>query len=64
MKKSSANRQHLLLLEDDPNLGQVLRDHLVANGFDVTLKVNGEEGLAEAKRMRFALCLVDVMMPK
>ncbi len=57
-------RQHILLLEDDPNLGLVLQDHLVANGFDVTLRVNGEEGLTEAKRRRFALCLVDVMMPK
>jgi DNA-binding response OmpR family regulator len=52
------------LLEDDPNLGLVLRDHLESNGFDVRLKVNGEEGLAETKRKRFDLCLVDVMMPK
>ncbi|HTP13370.1 MAG TPA: response regulator transcription factor [Bacteroidota bacterium] len=57
-------RQHILLLEDDPNLGLVVQDHLVANGFDVTLNVNGEEGLTEAKRKRFDLCLVDVMMPK
>ena len=53
-----------MLLEDDPNLGLVLQDHLASNGFAVTLKVNGEEGLAETKRKRFALCLVDVMMPK
>jgi two-component system, OmpR family, response regulator VicR len=58
------SRQHILLLEDDPNLGMVLQDHLASNGFVVTLKVNGEEGLAETKRKRFALCLVDVMMPK
>ncbi len=57
-------RQYILLLEDDPNLGLVLKDHLEANGFEVMLKVNGEEGLNEAKRKRFALCLVDVMMPK
>jgi DNA-binding response OmpR family regulator len=52
------------LLEDDPNLGLVLQDHLVSSGFSVTLKVNGEEGLSETKRKRFDLCLVDVMMPK
>jgi DNA-binding response OmpR family regulator len=52
------------LLEDDPNLGLVLQDHLASNGFGVTLKVNGDEGLAETKRKRFDLCLVDVMMPK
>ncbi len=61
---TKSTRQHILLLEDDPNLGMVLQDHLEANGFDVTLKINGEEGLAEARRRQFALCLVDVMMPK
>ncbi len=61
---TKTSRQHILLLEDDPNLGLVLQDHLASNGFAVTLKVNGEEGLAETKRKRFALCLVDVMMPK
>ncbi|HEY6952140.1 MAG TPA: response regulator transcription factor [Bacteroidota bacterium] len=61
---TKTRRQHILLLEDDPNLGMVVQDHLEANGFSVTLKLNGEDGLAEAKRKRFDLCLADVMMPK
>jgi two-component system response regulator VicR len=64
MSVARTSKQHILLLEDDPNLGMVLEDHLESNGFAVSLKPNGEEGLAEAKRKRFDLCLVDVMMPK
>lgn len=54
----------ILLLEDDPNLGFVLQEQLESSGFRVTLRTNGEEGLAAAKKGSFDLCLVDVMMPK
>jgi two-component system response regulator VicR len=57
-------KQHILLLEDDPNLGFVLQEHLELSGFAVTLKTNGEEGLTAVQQRRFDLCLVDVMMPK
>lgn len=57
-------KQQILLLEDDPNLGFVLQEHLESNGFAVMLKKNGEEGLSAARQRRFDLCLVDVMMPK
>jgi DNA-binding response OmpR family regulator len=54
----------ILLLEDDANLGFVIREHLEAHGFAVTLKTNGVDGLAETQKSRFDLLLVDVMMPK
>lgn len=54
----------ILLLEDDPNLGFVIREHLEAHGFAVTLVTNGVDGLAEAGRASHDLMLVDVMMPK
>ncbi len=54
----------LLLLEDDPNLGTIIRDHLTLNGFDVVLHTNGEDGLAAYRQSNFDLCLVDIMMPK
>jgi DNA-binding response OmpR family regulator len=57
--------QHaVLLLEDDPNLGVILQEHLELNGFAVTLCVNGEDGLAAYRRSTYDLCLVDVMMPR
>jgi two-component system response regulator VicR len=54
----------VLLLEDDPNLGLILKEHLDLNGFQVLLCGNGEEGLRIWQRGKFDLCLVDIMMPK
>lgn len=60
MKASRA----ILLLEDDPNLGFVLKEHLESHGFGVDLRTNGVEGSAAVAKRRFDLCLIDVMMPK
>jgi len=60
---SDASR-HVLLLEDDANLGLVLQEHLKLNGYDVTLCTNGEDGSRALADGRFDLCLVDVMMPR
>ncbi len=54
----------ILLLEDDPNLGAIIQEHLQMNGFMVTLCTNGDDGLIAYRRDGFDLCLVDVMMPK
>ena len=54
----------LLLVEDDPNLGQILNEYLSLKGYETTLCCDGEEGLKTFKRGRFDLCLFDVMLPK
>lgn len=54
----------LLVVEDDPNLGQILREYLEIKGFDTTLCVDGVEGLASFKGNNYDLCILDVMMPK
>jgi DNA-binding response OmpR family regulator len=54
----------VLLVEDDPNLGLIVQEHLQLNGFDVELCQNGETALVAFGRGRFALCLIDVMMPR
>ena len=38
-------RRKILLLEDDTSLGMVLQEHLQMQGFDVTLCVDGQQGL-------------------
>ncbi|WP_370449484.1 response regulator transcription factor [Apibacter sp. HY039] len=54
----------LLLVEDDPSFGAVLKDYLSLNDYDVTLAVDGEDGLKKFKAESFDICLTDVMMPK
>jgi len=53
----------ILLVEDDPNFGAILKDYLVMNDFDVTLAKNGMEGFEKFKKDTFDLCILDVMMP-
>ncbi len=54
----------ILVLEDDVNLGVLLKEHLQMQDYDVTLRTNGEEGLKTYCGDLFDLCLVDVMMPQ
>ena len=53
----------ILLVEDDPNFGSILKDYLNLNDFDVTLAKNGMEGFEKFKKDTFDLCILDVMMP-
>lgn len=60
----SERNTHILLAEDDPNLGILLSDYLQASGFQVTLCKDGEQALSAFGSQSFDLCLFDVMMPK
>ncbi|UNY98222.1 response regulator transcription factor [Zhouia spongiae] len=53
----------ILLVEDDPNFGTVLKDYLSMNDFDVVLAKNGMEGYEKFRKDNFDLCILDVMMP-
>ncbi len=53
----------VLLAEDDPNFGVVLKDYLELHDFKVTLARDGVEALREFKGSDPALCILDVMMP-
>lgn len=58
------DRASVLLLEDDPNLGFVLREFLEHKDFNVTLKEDGEQGLKAFNHKPYDICVVDIMMPK
>ena len=54
----------LLIVEDDPNLGEILTEYLGLKGYDTTLSRDGEEGEETYKNGSFDLCILDLMMPK
>jgi DNA-binding response OmpR family regulator len=54
----------LLIVEDDPNLGEILSEYLGLKGFETTLSRDGEEGEKTYKNGDFDLCILDLMMPK
>jgi DNA-binding response OmpR family regulator len=57
-------KQRLLIVEDDTNLGQILKEYLEIKGYDAVLNRDGVEGLATFKNELFDCCILDVMMPK
>ena len=58
------NKDSLLIVEDDQNLGQILKEYLEIKGFSTRLARDGEEGLQEFNEHDFDLCILDIMMPK
>lgn len=60
----SKEKLHILLAEDDLNLGILLVDYLETEGFGVKLCKDGEVALKAFQAGEFDLCLLDVMMPK
>ncbi|MFZ4522833.1 MAG: response regulator transcription factor [Bacteroidales bacterium] len=54
----------ILLVEDDPNFGSIMKSYLELNDFEVVLKPDGRQGLATFKAEPFNICILDVMMPE
>jgi two-component system OmpR family response regulator len=59
MKKKT----RVLLCEDDPNLGTLLKEYLIAKGFETDLATDGVEGLKAFRRSTYDFVILDVMMP-
>lgn len=53
----------VLLLEDDNLLSDLLNDHLLDKGFDVTLCLNGQDALEYLIDEKFDLALLDINTP-
>jgi DNA-binding response OmpR family regulator len=58
------SKSRILIVEDDINLGYILKEYIALHGFSVTWAKNGEEGLHHASREDFHLMIVDVVMPR
>ncbi|MCY7353430.1 MAG: response regulator transcription factor [Cytophagaceae bacterium] len=54
---------HILLVEDDPALGFVVRDSLEHEGYTVDLQPDGRLAWAAFETKTYDLCLLDVMLP-
>ncbi|MCH1452897.1 MAG: response regulator transcription factor [Flavobacteriaceae bacterium] len=58
-----AEQKKILIVEDDFNFGNILRDYLILNDYNVVLAKNGIEGMEKFEKENFDLCILDVMMP-
>lgn len=56
--------EKILLVEDDKNLGFVVKDNLESHGYAVDLALNGMEGWRMFSQNTYSLALLDVMLPE
>ncbi len=57
-------KEHILIIEDEKAIQDVLYDLLTDAGYEVSLASDGLEGLSFFQSQSFALILLDIMMPK
>jgi DNA-binding response OmpR family regulator len=57
-------RVSILLAEDDPNLGQLLKNYLTVKEYGTSLVNDGAQALKLFRKDKFNICLLDVMMPE
>ena len=56
-------KRNLLFVEDDLNLGFVIKDNLEQSGYTVDWATNGQEGLKKALNKSYDIAVLDVMLP-
>jgi two-component system alkaline phosphatase synthesis response regulator PhoP len=61
---SNANKQKILIVDDEPDILELIEYNLKKEGYQVFLARNGQEAVAEAKRSLPDLIVLDIMMPK
>ncbi len=64
MQEVMGQKIKILLVEDDPNFGSIMKSYLELNDFEVTLRADGKQGLAAFQSEPFHICILDVMMPE
>jgi len=55
--------KHILVVEDQPDGRQIIRDMLAGTDYEITEAENGEEALAAIAKQRPDLILMDIQLP-
>ncbi len=54
----------ILLVEDDVNLGYILKEYLELHHFHIVLEKDGESAIKAFRTLPIDVCILDVMLPK
>ena len=57
------DRQTVMVVDDDPNIAQLVKLYLEKEGFDVTVQSRGDDAVAAFRKKAPDLMLLDVMLP-
>jgi DNA-binding response OmpR family regulator len=55
--------EKILVIDDEFELGEIVRDYLEEEGYKVYIAMDGEEGLKYFKRVEPQLIILDIMLP-
>ena len=58
-----ADKAKILIIDDDRELGEMLREFLAPDHFDLEARLSGEEGIAAVKGGNYELLILDIMLP-
>ena len=53
----------ILIIEDEKEIAELEKDYLEINGFEVAIESKGDSGLLRAKKEKFDLIVLDLMLP-
>lgn len=60
----STTKQKILIVDDEPDILELIEYNLQKEGYQVSLANNGHEGITMAKKVLPDLIILDIMMPK
>ena len=60
----STAKQKILIVDDEPDILELIEYNLKKEGYQVYLASNGSDGVAMAKKVHPDLIILDIMMPK
>ena len=63
MTPDMTDNASILIIDDDRELGDMLREFLAPDHFDVTTCLSGEDGLQALQENDFNLVILDIMLP-
>ncbi|MDP3971234.1 MAG: response regulator [bacterium] len=58
------NNKRILIVDDEPLILKAYQEHLIGEGYDVSVAQDGQEGLKKAQDYKPDLILLDILMPK
>jgi len=61
---SSQGNQHILIIDDDVEVTESIRQALIAAGYSVSVALDGNQGLAYTEAKSPDLLILDIMMPR
>jgi two-component system alkaline phosphatase synthesis response regulator PhoP len=60
----AAETKKILIVDDEPDILEIITYNLQINGYDVQTAKDGDQGLQKAKEFKPDLIILDIMMPK